>query len=116
MKTGIFCVEGEWDRNIRHRSSVRLLVEFLSAANRMPHPIYRRTATREEFKRQVGKWLKTKSHGVGYFAFHGMKGALSLDDDKTEITLDELGEILEGKCGGRHLVFGSCKTLAIDKG
>ena len=113
MKTGIFCVEGEWAANIRHRNSVQLLVGFLSAANNMREPVYRRTATVEEFRRQIGKWVKAKTHNVGYFAFHGLKAKLCLDDE-IHLTLEDLRGLLDGKCEGRHIVLGSCQTLAIE--
>ncbi|MCD4796278.1 MAG: hypothetical protein K8R49_03785, partial [Candidatus Cloacimonetes bacterium] len=61
------------------------------------------------------KW-KTKKYSqypILYLAFHGKKNGLLIEDKL--ITLEELGELLKGKCKNRIIVFASCSTVSVDK-
>ena len=109
---GIFCVEGEWERELDDRTSVRQLVEFISDNNHKPQlrPIYRRVATKESFGSLIKRWKEYPQYRVGYFAFHGDKGRVALGPETA--TIKELGRML-GDCSGKHIVLSSCKTLAV---
>jgi len=48
-----------------------------------------------------------------YFAFHGKKGSIQLNNDKKGMTLEDIAEILDGVCANKILFFASCDTLAI---
>lgn len=110
-KKGIFCIEGEWEKDLSDQASVRPLVEFLANSDSMASPIYRRAATRESFSYFVSRWRQHTNYTIGYFPFHGVRGALRLG--KELLTLDELGSLLADSCSGRHVVLSSCETLNV---
>jgi hypothetical protein len=109
---GIFCIEGEWESNLKDQSSIRPLVEFLANSDELIEPIYRRVATVESFKHFASQWKDYPKHSIGYFSFHGDKGALSLRKGE-RLDLRALGELLWGACKNKHIVLGSCKTLDV---
>jgi hypothetical protein len=111
-KKGIFCIEGEWEKSLKDRSSVQMLIEFLASNDdQQIAPIYRRVATKESFVYYLKRWQRHKVHTIGYFSFHGDKGELKFGEDF--MSLAELGKLLEGKCQGKHIILASCKTLSI---
>mgnify|MGYP000591045685 CR=1 FL=1 len=72
-------------------------------------------STREEFFFLLKKWAQKRyrSHPLLYLGFHGRPGALLLGSGKRapQVTLEEIGEALAGKCNGRVILFGSCETI-----
>ena len=110
-KHGIFCIEGEWESNLQDQTSTRPLIEFLANSDNHITPIYRRVATIESFSYFAARWNKYPKHTVGYFTFHGEKGSLCLGAER--LKLSALGERLAGSCKGKHIVFGSCRTLDV---
>ena len=53
-------------------------------------------------------------YGILFLAFHGDPEVLYLPGEKgkrEELSLSELGDLLEGKCKGKVIYFGSCGTL-----
>jgi hypothetical protein len=72
-------------------------------------------STREEFFFLLRKWAQKRyrSHPLLYLGFHGKPGALLLGSGKRapQVTLEEIGEALAGKCNGRVILFGSCETI-----
>lgn len=111
-RVGVFCLEGDWEDDLRSRSSVepylRLLEEF--GFRRL---IHRDVATVEEFDHYLARWLTRKylDYRVAYFAFHGARGSLCLG--KEDLDLEQLAEMLDGRAEGRILYFGSCQTLDV---
>lgn len=110
-KHGIFCIEGEWESDLKDQSSIRPLVDFLANSNALIPPIYRRVATSESFAYFAKQWKNYPNHTIGYFSFHGAKGSLSLG--KERLDLAALGELLEGSCHEKHIVLSSCQTLSV---
>ena len=47
-------------------------------------------------------------------AFHGEKGCIFLSQ-KIKYSLEDLSALLENKCSGKVIYFGSCSTLNLDK-
>lgn len=114
MKTkGVFCLEGLWDKKLDDKTSVKPMLELLEVAVNIRF-VYYDCATTEETKFLLNKY-KTKTNSkypILYLAFHGLESIINTYNG--DISIDEIGEILEGKCKGRIIHFGSCKTLDID--
>lgn len=109
---GIFCLEGEWDSDLRSRDSVEPILDLLERL-RIADSIHRDVATTEELKYFLGKWVQKRydNYRVLYLAMHGTAGSLYLGSD--EIDLDTLEELLRDRCVGRAIYFGSCLTMRV---
>ena len=71
--------------------------------------------TREELKFHLNKWRMAQfnNHPILFLGFHGQPGTIWLSEQQ-ELSLEELGEILEGRCRHRVIHFGSCSTLTVE--
>jgi hypothetical protein len=109
---GIFCVEGQWENDLAKRGSVVPTLELLERLDRIRF-IHRDTATSDELRYFIGRWLLRKyaDFPVGFFAMHGEPGKLCLTESNS-VELDEIESWMAGKCAGRKLYFGSCAVLA----
>ena len=108
----VFCIEGDWFADFNRTATVRPVLELLRI-NAGVNYIYRDCSTLEEMLFLIDKW-RQKGHAaykILYLAFHGSKGVL-LIDSRHQLTLQELGERLEGRCRGRIIYFGACSVLA----
>ncbi|WP_127783642.1 DUF6642 family protein [Rhodococcus sp. X156] len=109
---GIFCLEGEWDGDLRRRDSVLPLLDLLE---RLGHArsIHRDVATREEFDYYLDKWCQRRyaSYDVLYLASHGSSGGIGLGGEAS-VEIEEIAEQIAGRAEGRIIYFGSCLTLA----
>jgi hypothetical protein len=109
---GVFCLEGPWARALTDRSSVRPLLEVVD--NRLKTKfIFRDVSTEEEARHLLLQWSRPQydAYPIGLMAFHGCPGGIMLG--RKVISLDILGDILEGRCSGRLLHFDSCSVLDI---
>lgn len=109
-KPGIFCVEGQWGA-LDEQESVLPILELLDRLGKARF-IHKDVATPEEMSFYLSRWLLRQYAGysVAYFAMHGETSRLWLTD-KQPLELDELGALLEGRCHGRRIYFGSCSVL-----
>jgi len=110
--SGIFCLEGDWSNNLTDKSSVKPVLDLLENVNGT-NVIHRNVGTKEELSYYSSKWIQKKydKFQVGYFAFHGEPGTLKLGG--ASVAIEEIGELLEGKCAGKIIYFGSCSVLSI---
>lgn len=111
-RTGVFCLEGDWDPRIGSRQSVEPMLQLLSDCGEITY-IHRDVATRPELEYHLSRWFKRgmSSYRVGYLGFHASRRTLHLGRD--DITLEDLAQVLAGTCSGKILYFGACSTLAI---
>lgn len=111
---GVFCLEGEWDRDLRQRMSVEPVLELLERI-RLARYIHRDVATITEFEYYLKKWGQKGYHDfeVLYLAMHGEEGMLHLGKDS--LSLDDLADLLKGKAAGRIIYFASCSTMMEDE-
>jgi hypothetical protein len=114
---GVFCLEGDWEKDLKSRTSVGPVLELLerSAATKVPY-IRRDVGTLTEFDYYVSRWLLKKydRFPVLYLGFHGSPGKLHVGYGKGHgIDLAGLEERLGGACKKRIIHFGSCGTLNI---
>jgi hypothetical protein len=114
---GVFCLEGNWEGDLKSRTSMGPVLELLEKSGYPSVPyIYRDVGTLTEFDYYIGRWTLKKydRYPILYLGFHGTPGALRVGYGKDRgITLAELQERLEGKCRKRIIHFGSCGTLNI---
>ncbi len=116
-KKGIYCLEAPWDHhNIQDKASVLPMLELLEKMGYCGF-IFHDSATKEELEFYLDKWsnktVKDK-YPILYLAFHGEKGCIFLSK-KIKYSLEDLSELLENKCIGKIIHFGSCSTLNLDK-
>lgn len=112
---GIFCLEGDWETDLRSNITVLPYLELLARSNHPPIPYIRRDiATIPEFEYYLSKWYQKRyqDYPILYLGFHGSPGHLFVGNRKSQIDLDWLEERLLGRCKGRIIHFGSCGTLA----
>lgn len=112
---GIFCLEGEWDPDLRKRVSVLPTLEYLERLGEIK-AIHRDVAKPEELRHYLSKWSQRRydDYRVLFLATHGGKGELEWSPGNGT-SLSELAEILGDSAHGRYIYFGSCLTLFDDK-
>lgn len=110
-ENGIFCLEGEWDSDLRKRQSIEPLLAFLESTGEVK-VIHRDVATVEEVQRYLRLWRQQRynDYCVLYLAAHGDKGKIWWSSRNTS-TLEDLAEALEDTAKGCYVYFGSCLTL-----
>ena len=108
---GIFCLEGEWEPDLRKRDSVLPVLELLERLGKIKS-IHRDVATVAEAKYYLKKWSERRydDYVVLYVATHGDKGRLYWGP-RESMTLDELAEILGDSASDCWVYLGSCLTL-----
>lgn len=109
-KTGVFCLEGAWERRLDNRTSVLPTLEALERL-RLATYIHRDVATPEELDFYIRKWSQKgySDYRVLFLAFHGDNGAIYLG--RKPIDLQTLAECIDGRATGRVIYFGSCSVL-----
>lgn len=77
--------------------------------------IHEEVHTVDAFNSVVSRWAQKQydTYSIGIFAFHGDPGVLWLGRRKIE--LEDLAELLRGKCAGRVIHFDSCGVLDVPK-
>lgn len=108
---GVFCVEGQWHRDLQDRGSVLPTLELLERLRRIRY-IHKDVATPDELAYFLGRWRLRQydNYRVGFFAAHGDPGRLWLTDHHS-VALHDLAEQLAGACDGKRLYFASCSVL-----
>lgn len=117
IKKGIFCIEGLWEMDdIEDKSTVLPILELLERREYCDF-VYHDCVTIPELKFYLSRW-KTKKisekYPILYMAFHGEIGNLRINK-KELCSIDYLAELLEGKCTGKVIYFGSCSTMNLRK-
>ena len=116
-RKGIFCLESEWF-GLRSTVSVRPALELLRASDYHVPYIHRDVATRAELEHYIRKWFQGRHDGfeVLWLAMHSRRGLLLPGDMRRpdeKMHIDRPEEILAGKCRGRVIHFGGCRTIAV---
>jgi hypothetical protein len=113
-RPGIFCVEGGWSPKLTNRDSVLPLLHFVRGMERIDGLVHRYVDTVDGLIEVVKRWGQNQyAHlSLGYFGFHGEPGQVRLG--RKSVSLDQLGDVLEGCCRGRVVYFGSCGVMADD--
>lgn len=111
---GVFCLEGEWDSDLRQRVSVEPVLELLERL-RLAQYIHRDVATLPEFEYYLKKWgqKRYRDFPILYLAMHGEEGMLHLGRDS--LALADLADLMEGKADRGIVYFASCSTMMHDE-
>ncbi|SCC62199.1 DUF6642 family protein [Rhodococcus qingshengii] len=107
---GVLCLEGDWGDSLEDRMSIEPALRVLERSG-IISLIHRDVATLAEFEHLVDRWSRMRSQRYRFLCldFHGSPNTLHLGAD--DVTFDELGDILEGRCFGKTVYLGSCRTL-----
>src|SRR5574344_99413 len=107
---GIFCLEGNWENDLKKKSSILPLLGFLKQNVGIEY-IYRDCATKAELEFYLNKFKQAgyKNYPILYLAFHGASEMILLSDG--EYPLDNIAMILEGKCKNKIILIGSCSVM-----
>ncbi len=105
----IFCIEGDWEENLSNQTRVVEGLSYLKNVTRINF-IHKNCSLKNQFETYLNKALNYKSYNILYIAFHGSKNKLHFDNNEF-VTLEMLGNILEGKLENKFLHFGSCQFL-----
>ena len=110
----IFCLEGDWDEDLRIKSSITASLDFLQANCGIEY-IHKSCGTKENLAYYLSLWKQKqyKHYTIGYFAFHGHPAEIQVGRER--IGLEELGKMLKNSCANKIIHFGSCNTLNIDQ-
>lgn len=110
----IFCLEGDWSKNLKKQTSVQAVLMFLKQ-NRDIDYIHRHCGNKENVRYYLNQWQlkRYKAYSILYLAFHGKPNQILLGKDV--ITLDELADMLGPNCQNKVIHFGTCHTLNTDK-
>jgi hypothetical protein len=111
---GIFCIEGLWENDLRTKATVRPLLEALRLNVGIKY-IHRECATIEELEFYLKKWphQSYNAYPVLYLALHGNKERIYPSSEP--FSLQDISEVLEGKCANRVIMISSCKVLATNR-
>jgi hypothetical protein len=112
---GVFCLEGEWTRNLRQPSSLEPILQLLRNRDQHFRYIHRFVISRAELEVYLRKWTQSRyaDHPVLYLACHGQKGNFFFSSSARVpgVSLDDLEELLSGRCKGRVICLGACGSL-----
>lgn len=119
-RKGVFCLESEWF-GLRSTVSVLPALELLRTSDYHIAYIHRDVATRAELEHYLRKWLQQRhtSYEILWLSIHAGRGILLPGDMRRaseKLTLDDLEEQLAGRCEGRMIHFGGCRTIALKPG
>jgi hypothetical protein len=109
----VFCLEGDWNRNLLKQNSVIGALDFLKQ-NRNIHYIHRHCGTKENLAFYLQQWQYKRyaRYSICYMAFHGKPNQILIN--KEPLNLDELAAMMGDKCHNKIIHFGSCQTLNTD--
>lgn len=111
----IFCIEGNWNHNLKDKASIKSALDFLDHNVNVSH-IYRNCSTIEQLEELLLEAVlrRYKKFGIIYLAFHGDAGMLHIGKRK-KAKIQEIAEILDDKAHDKIIHFGSCSTLNVPK-
>jgi len=113
-RKNIFCLEGEWLKDLRKKRSIVDALIFLEKNSTVKY-IHRNCNTVEEFANRFVEYKKAiyKDYSICYLAYHGKPNGIMMG--KNILTLDEIAEISSGQLKNKIIHFGSCSSLKLDK-
>lgn len=115
LKKDIFCIEGDWNINLKDKTSIRTALDFLQHNANVKY-IHRHCSTNGQMEYLLKEYALKRydNYSILYLSFHGEPNYLKIGRNNI-LTLEELGDMLEGCLKNKILHFGSCKTLNVSK-
>lgn len=113
-KKNIYCLEGDWDKDLRIQSSIYASLVFLEKNCDIKN-IHKHCGTKESLFYYLNQWKlkKYSSYSICYLSFHGFEGEIIVGKDS--VTLEEIADSLEGACKDKVIFFGSCLVLQAER-
>ena len=113
LNKNVFCLEGDWEKDLRDKSSVSAALDFLHANCGIDY-IHKNCGTKENLKYYLSLWKQKryKDYSICYLAFHGKPERIQVGQEY--VNLNELADMLNGSCVNKIIHFGSCNTLDTD--
>ena len=119
LGNNIFCIEGDWEEDLRKKTSILSGLEMLSSISQMDF-IYKTCASENELLSRLNNYInsahkprsKYKSYDIVYLATHGEKGSLKFN--KLVDVLDFFvhnDNFKQGAFKDKIVHFGSCLTM-----
>ncbi len=109
--SGIYCIEGVWPE--RYETSAKPVLELLGDYHEIP-TVHRIATSEKQFKSRLQQWVNADwSFAILYLWYHGSPESISPAGDDS-VTLENIEDILAGRCSKCLIHFGSCKTLQLD--
>jgi hypothetical protein len=107
---GIFCIEGPWSADLRHRATVRPLLDVVEGMGRI-RPIYQKAESPESLVKLVLKWQQKRyaAFRVGQTSVHGGPGVLTFG--RRRLSLAQLAEAAPNAFKNKIVYFDSCSVL-----
>lgn len=105
----VFCFENNWSPDLRDQSSVRPVLEMLREVRGIQF-VHQTISVPEALSEAARVWRQKRyaNYRVGYFAFHGRPGAISIG--RKGVRLANLAELL-GNCSGKVIHLGGCSIM-----
>lgn len=111
---GIFCLEiSDWFGTMKKKNTVEPVLELLHHSPLEVPYIYRDVATIEELNFYLKKWTLAEygKYPILFLAFHGAPGKIFLPQSNKAVKIDELLNVLKGKCHRKIIHFGACRVF-----
>lgn len=111
----ILCLEGEWEEDLRDRSSVLPILQLLQAVHHVRF-VHRDVGTVAELMRYLGRWIdQPLDYYTLYLAFHGTEKGLTVADAPEEnLSLARLAADLEGDLDDCVIYLGACSVMRVE--
>ena len=109
----IFCIEGNWNHNLKDKASVKYALDFFEQ-NSKAKCIHRHCQTQSQFEELVETSLQKtyNKYGIIYIAFHGKPNSVNVGK-RTKLDIETIAEIIKGDATDKIIHFGCCSTLDI---
>ncbi|MCX7550279.1 DUF6642 family protein [Xanthomarina sp. F2636L] len=110
----IFCLEGDWDENLRNSGTIAPALNLLEK-NCGIEVLHKTCSTKKEFKSRIqhivnGNQKSYSRFQIIYLAFHGIDNEIDLGVES--ISLSKLSKYFSEDFSNRIIHFGSCKTIS----
>lgn len=113
-KKNIYCLEGDWQKDLRKQSSILASLMFLEKNCNIKY-IHKHCGTKESLFYYLAQWKlkKYSSYSICYLAFHGFEGEITVGKDN--VSLEEIADILQDSCKDKVIFIGSYLVLQADR-
>jgi hypothetical protein len=90
------------------------VLKVMADTGKVPY-IYKDAHSIEELTLLLRQWTQRQysRYSLAYIGYHGEPGMVWVG--RKRVTLDDLADMLNGRCKGKTLYFGSCSTLRLPK-
>lgn len=113
---GMLCLEGEWGEDLTDHRTVQPLVAYVASISDCDY-LHRRVQNTAGLLDLVDRWCQDEAlttYGILYIAAHGGAGSVCLgsySDPETDVTLDQLEGVIDGRGAGGIIYLGACSVV-----